>query len=178
MKGTRHDRNEDSLFPRTVPGASGPMLPVLPLSKYGVQHLSLSPSQLLYGLLNTLRGLDQRSLMFVLAEVVAAKGDLRAGVNPKCRFDESSSPIPLRDFRDTVWEIGPIRTSTGFHAAVVGLYAASVGQGHHARRISCSNSATVSPSSGGSAACASTRPGTGWICCSSTGACAASSSST
>lgn len=65
-----------------------PMLSIVLLSKYGVQHLSLSPGQLLYGLLNTLRGLDERPLMLVLAEVVATKGDLRARVNPKYRFDE------------------------------------------------------------------------------------------
>ncbi len=65
-----------------------PMLSIVLLSKYGVQHLSLSPGQLLYGLLNELRGLDERPLMLVLAEVVATKGDLRARVNPKYRFDE------------------------------------------------------------------------------------------
>ena len=65
-----------------------PMLSIVLLSKYGVQHLSLSPGQLLYGLLNTLRGLDERPLMLVLAEVVTTKGDLRARVNPKYRFDE------------------------------------------------------------------------------------------
>lgn len=43
---------------------------------------------MLYGLLNTLRGLDERPLMLVLAEVVVTKGDLRARVNPKYRFDE------------------------------------------------------------------------------------------
>ncbi len=42
------------------------------LSKYGVQHLSLSHSQLLFGLLNTLRGLDDRPLMLVLGERLAA----------------------------------------------------------------------------------------------------------
>ena len=65
-----------------------PMLSIVLLSKYGVQHLSLSPGQLLNGLLNTLRGLDERPLMLVLAEVVTTKGDLRARVNPKYRFDE------------------------------------------------------------------------------------------
>lgn len=65
-----------------------PMLAVVLLSKYGVQHLSLSPGQLLYELLNTLRGLEERPLMRVLAEVVATKGDLRARVNRKYRFDE------------------------------------------------------------------------------------------
>jgi hypothetical protein len=37
-------------------------------SKYGVQHLSLLPGQLLYGLLNIVRGLEDRALMLVLAE--------------------------------------------------------------------------------------------------------------
>ena len=65
-----------------------PMMSVVLLSKYGVQHLSLSRDQLLYGLLSTIRGLDERPLMLVLAEVVATKGDLRARVSPKHRFDE------------------------------------------------------------------------------------------
>lgn len=65
-----------------------PVVSIVLLSKYGVQHLSLSPGQLLYGLLNKLRGLEERILMLVLAEVVATKGDLRARVNPKYRFDE------------------------------------------------------------------------------------------
>ena len=64
-------------------GLQEPMLSIVLLSKYGVQHLSLSPGQLLYGLLNTLRGFDERPLMLVLAEIVATKGDLRARVNPK-----------------------------------------------------------------------------------------------
>ena len=42
----------------------------------------------MYGLLNTLRDLDDRTLMLALAEVVATSGDLRAKVNPKYRFDE------------------------------------------------------------------------------------------
>ena len=61
---------------------------VVILGKYGVQHLSLSRGQLLYDLLNTLRGLDDRTLMLALSEVVATTGDLRARVNPKYRFDE------------------------------------------------------------------------------------------
>lgn len=65
-----------------------PMTSIVLLGKYGVQHLSLSQGQLLYGLLNTLRDLDDRTLMLVLAEVVATSGDLRARVNPKYRFDE------------------------------------------------------------------------------------------
>jgi hypothetical protein len=50
------------------------------LSKYGVQHLSLSlsPGQLLFGLLNTFRELDDRVLLLVLTEIVATTGDLRA----------------------------------------------------------------------------------------------------
>ncbi len=65
-----------------------PMVSLVLLGKYGVQHLSLSPGQLLYGLLNTLRGLDDRTIMLALSEVVATPGDLRARVNPKYRFDE------------------------------------------------------------------------------------------
>lgn len=65
-----------------------PMISLVLLGKYGAQHLSLSPEQLLYGLLNTLRGLDDRTLMLALSEVVATSGDLRARVSPKYRFDE------------------------------------------------------------------------------------------
>lgn len=65
-----------------------PMISIVLLGKYGVQHLSLSPGQLLYGLLNTLRGLDDTTIMLALAEIVATQGDLRARVNPKYRFDE------------------------------------------------------------------------------------------
>ena len=64
------------------------MISIVLLGKYGVQHLSLSQGQLLYGLLNTLRGLDDRTLMLTLSEVVATSGDLRARVSPKHRFDE------------------------------------------------------------------------------------------
>ncbi|VEI66877.1 Uncharacterised protein [Serratia rubidaea] len=65
-----------------------PMNSIVLLGKYGVQQLSLPHGQLLYGLLNTLRDLDDRTLMLALAEVVATTGDLRARVNPKYRFDE------------------------------------------------------------------------------------------
>jgi hypothetical protein len=65
-----------------------PAISIVLLSKYGVQHLSLSAGQVLYGLVNTIRGLDDRSLMLALAEVVATSGDLRARVSPKYRFDE------------------------------------------------------------------------------------------
>ncbi|ABY39385.1 hypothetical protein [Brucella suis] len=64
------------------------MISIVLLGKYGVQDLSLPHGQLLYGLLNTLRDLDARTLMLALAEVVATTGDLRARVNPKYRFDE------------------------------------------------------------------------------------------
>lgn len=65
-----------------------PMISIVLLEKYSSQHLSLSHGQLLYDLLNTLRDLDDRTLMLVLAEVVVTAGDLRARVNPKYRFDE------------------------------------------------------------------------------------------
>jgi hypothetical protein len=65
-----------------------PVVSIVLFSKYGVQHLSLSPGQLMYGLLNIVRDLDDRTLMLVLAEVVATQGDLRSRVNPKYRFDE------------------------------------------------------------------------------------------
>ena len=58
------------------------------LGKYGVHLSSLSHGQLLYGLVNALRDLEDRILMLVLAEIVATSGDLRARVNPKYRFDE------------------------------------------------------------------------------------------
>ena len=65
-----------------------PAVSLVLLSKYGVQHLSLSPGQLLYGLLNTFRVLDDRVLLLVLTEIMATTGDLRARVNPKYRFTE------------------------------------------------------------------------------------------
>ena len=65
-----------------------PVVSIVLFSKYGIQHLSLSPGQLLYSLLNIVRGLDDRTLILVLAEIVATKGDLRSRVNPKYRFDE------------------------------------------------------------------------------------------
>lgn len=65
-----------------------PVVSIVLLSKYGVQHLSLSQGQLLYGLLSTLRSLDDRTVMHALVEVVATSGDLRSRVNPKYRFDE------------------------------------------------------------------------------------------
>ena len=65
-----------------------PMISIVLLGKHGVQHLSFSQGQLLYELLNTLRGLDDHTIMQVLAEVVATQGDLRTRVNPKYRFDE------------------------------------------------------------------------------------------
>ncbi|MCY1435018.1 hypothetical protein D9M71_510970 [compost metagenome] len=64
------------------------MISIVLLGKYGVQHLSLPQGQLLYGLLDTLRGLDDRTIMLALSEVVATSGDLRARVNPKYRFNE------------------------------------------------------------------------------------------
>ena len=65
-----------------------PSIAILMFSKYDVQHLSLSSDQLPYGLLNTVRGIDDRTLVQVLAEIVATRGDLRSRVNPKYRFDE------------------------------------------------------------------------------------------
>lgn len=65
-----------------------PVVSIVMFSKYGVQHLSLSPGYLLHGLLNIVRDLDDRTLMLVLAEIVATQGDLRSRVNPKYRFDE------------------------------------------------------------------------------------------
>ncbi len=57
------------------------------LGKYGVRA-SLHSNQLLFSLLNELRGIDERTLMQILAEIVATKGDLRARINPKYRFDD------------------------------------------------------------------------------------------
>ncbi len=85
----KDDRTKNPLFVSAIPGTSGAHDFNRALgSKYGVQDLSLPHGQLLYGLLNTLRDLDARTLMLALAEVVATTGDLRARVNPKYRFDE------------------------------------------------------------------------------------------
>lgn len=65
-----------------------PAVSIALFGKHDVQHLSLSPGQLLHDLLNTLRELDDRMLMLALSEIVATSGDLRARVNPKYRFDE------------------------------------------------------------------------------------------
>ncbi|NMG16700.1 hypothetical protein [Aromatoleum bremense] len=65
-----------------------PAVSIALFGKHDVQHLSLSPGQLLHDLLNTLRELDDRTLMLALSEIVATSGDLRARVNPKYRFDE------------------------------------------------------------------------------------------
>ncbi len=65
-----------------------PATSIVLLGKYSVQHLSLTRGQLLYGLLDTLRDLDDRTLMLALAEVVATSGDLRSRINQKYRFDE------------------------------------------------------------------------------------------
>lgn len=65
-----------------------PMISIVLLGKYGVQHLSFSRGQLLHELLNMLRSLDDHIIMQALSEVVATQGDLRARVNPKYRFDE------------------------------------------------------------------------------------------
>src|SRR4051812_14904348 len=65
-----------------------PAVSIVLFCKYGVQHLSLAHGQLLFGLLQLVRDLDDRTLMQALAEIVATQGDLRARVNPKYRFDE------------------------------------------------------------------------------------------
>jgi hypothetical protein len=65
-----------------------PMVSIVLLGKYGAHHVSLSHGQLLHGLLNTLRDLDDHTLLLALAEVIATSGDLRARVSPKFRFDE------------------------------------------------------------------------------------------
>ena len=43
-------------------------------SKYGVEHLSLYPSQLLTGIMNIVRDQDDRTLLLVLQEIVATPG--------------------------------------------------------------------------------------------------------
>ena len=57
------------------------------LSKHGAP-ISPNPGSLVYELINAVRGLGDRQVMDVLAEVVATAGDLRSRVNPKYRFDE------------------------------------------------------------------------------------------
>jgi hypothetical protein len=58
------------------------------LTKYDVRHVSLAYAHMLQGLLNLSRDLDERTLMLILAEIATTRGDLRARVNPKYRFDE------------------------------------------------------------------------------------------
>lgn len=57
-------------------------------AKHDVQHLSLYPAQLLRSLMDLTRGLDDRTLLLVMKEIVATPGNLRAAVSPKHRFDE------------------------------------------------------------------------------------------
>ncbi|ELF6204799.1 TPA: hypothetical protein QEM76_003036 [Pseudomonas putida] len=57
-------------------------------SKYGVQHLSLYPAQLLTSIMNVVRDQNDETLLLVLKEVIATPGNLRAKVSPKHVFDE------------------------------------------------------------------------------------------
>ncbi|MEL4887349.1 hypothetical protein N6P31_09730 [Pectobacterium betavasculorum] len=56
--------------------------------KYGVEHLSLYPAQLLTDIMNVVRDQDDRTLLLVLQEIVATPGNLRAKISPKPVFDE------------------------------------------------------------------------------------------
>lgn len=51
-------------------------------SKYNVQHLALYPAQLQAGLMNIVRDQDDRTLLFVLQEIIAISLDYPA---PRCR---------------------------------------------------------------------------------------------
>lgn len=57
-------------------------------SKYGVEHLSLYPAQLLTGIMNIVRDQHDETLLLVLKEIIATPGHLRAKVSPKPVFDE------------------------------------------------------------------------------------------
>ena len=57
------------------------------ISKHG-GHCSLTHGQLLLGLVNTLRNLEERMLMNILSETIATAGDLKSRVTPKYRFEE------------------------------------------------------------------------------------------
>ncbi len=63
-----------------------PLVAVL-FGKHGAR-VSLHHGQMLYDILNIVRGLGDRPVLDVLAEVVATAGDLRSRINPKYRFDE------------------------------------------------------------------------------------------
>lgn len=56
-------------------------------SKHGAQA-SIYPARHLMGLLDALGAMADETLMRILAEIVATKGDLRTRVNPKYRYDE------------------------------------------------------------------------------------------
>lgn len=64
-----------------------PAIVVALMSKHGAPA-SLDHGQLMFGLITIIRGLGDRQVMDVLAEVVATAGDLRSRINPKYRFDE------------------------------------------------------------------------------------------
>lgn len=63
-----------------------PLVAVL-FGKHGAR-VALQHDQMLCGILNTVRGMDDRAVLGVLAEVVGTAGDLRARIAPKYRFDE------------------------------------------------------------------------------------------
>lgn len=65
-----------------------PMTSVVLFGKYGVHNVSLPPRQLLSGLVEVVRSIDDRIVMLVLAELIATSGTLRNKVNPKYRFEE------------------------------------------------------------------------------------------
>ncbi|WP_431819395.1 hypothetical protein [Burkholderia sp. F1] len=65
-----------------------PAVSIALFCKYGAQHVSLYPKQLLSSLLNVVRDLDDRTLLLVLQEIAMTPGDLRSPVTPKHRFDE------------------------------------------------------------------------------------------
>src|SRR3546814_7734011 len=63
-----------------------PAVSIVLLGKYGVAHLSLTSSQLLSQLNNIARGLDDRTIMLALSEVVSTAGDLREIGRASCRY--------------------------------------------------------------------------------------------
>ena len=64
-----------------------PQLIVALLTKHGAR-VSLQHGQVLCEIVNIVRGLGDRDVLSVLAEVVATAGDLRHRIAPKYRFDE------------------------------------------------------------------------------------------
>ncbi|WP_126312616.1 hypothetical protein [Delftia acidovorans] len=65
-----------------------PAVSIVLFSKYGVQHPTLYPAQLLTSIMNVVRDQHDETLLMVLKEIISTPGDLRSKASPKHVFDE------------------------------------------------------------------------------------------